>query len=92
MIPNSYVAGLQTYPKRVQEQIHLQLRGELEKRLLVQARNTSGEPAVKVGDHVLLRKEPDSVRSELGFPEKVSQRLLPLTSTQAYQIKKITGL
>ena len=47
---------------------------------------------LKVGDHVLLRKPPASLRTVHGLgDESVSSKLMPLTSSQVFEIYKITG-
>ena len=47
--------------------------------------------AFNVGDHVLMKRTPDAVRSAMGVDKGVSTRLLPLASSIVYEVYKTVG-
>ena len=90
--PSAYVATLQTYLKQVHDKVRTQLEGELSKRQQAQSRTAlANRKAYAIGDHVLLRRPPAAMRSELGVEQSVSTRFLPLSSPKVFEIYKLVG-
>ena len=76
----------------VHEQIGEQLKIELKGKRF-NSEGALGVTDLKVGEYVLLRKPPASIKLEHGHSREdtVSTKLMPLTSSTIFEVYKITG-